>query len=178
MKRILVLAAVTIVILGLTAPTTFAGRPTQQQKQQKESLNPTITLPSGKVINAPILKYLPSEDGWLTDIDEGLKLAQKENKKVILLFALVFRNNHGMTKGYLATHYVEQPQFKEAVKDKYILVYYWQDTITPELKTKYNISRSWQMDMLILDQNGKELAREQKPGPDVNYLINFVNSVQ
>jgi hypothetical protein len=33
------------------------------------------------------------------------------------------------------------------------------------------------MDMIILDQNGNELAREQKPGSDVNYLINFVNSV-
>jgi hypothetical protein len=173
-KKILVLAVVTIIILGLTAPATFAGR----QRQQQESLSSTITLPSGKVIKAPTLKYSPSEDGWLTDINEGLKLAQQENKKVILLFTLVFKNNHGMTKGYLASYYVEQPQFKEAVKDKYILVYYYQDTITPELRTKYNITRYWQMDMIILDPTGKELTREQKPGPDVNYLINFVNSVQ
>jgi hypothetical protein len=175
MKNFLVLAVATIVILGLTTPNAFAGRPTQQKT---EPLSPTITLPSGKVITAPILQYLPSEDGWLTNIDEGLQLAQNENKKVILLFALAFRNNHGMTKGYAASYYVEQPQFKAAVKDKYILVYYWQNTITPELKTKYNITQHWQMDMIILDPNGKELAREQNPGSDVHYLINFVNSVQ
>lgn len=175
-KKILLLVAAVLFISGFTAQSAFAGK--RGAKQAEEPLKPTITLPSGKVIDAPILDHMPSDEGWLADIDEGLKLAGKEDKKVLLLYALSFRNNHGLTKGYMATYRVEQPEFREAVKDKYILVYYWQETATPELRSRYKIADNSQMDMIILDKQGRELAREKSPGPDVDYLVDFVNSVK
>lgn len=191
MRKLLVLV-LSVVTLGVTASNTFArgtgapvtvkmntqNEPSLKANNTKEPLSSTIKLPSGKTVFAPIITYLPTEDGWLGNINEGLQLAKQQNKKIILLYALSFRNNHGMTKGYLATYYVEQPQFKNAIKDKYIPVYYWQNTITSDIKAKYNIMSNSQMDMILLNQDGKEIAREQSQGADVNYLVNFVNSIK
>ncbi|MGE4589670.1 MAG: hypothetical protein AB7E34_08860 [Acidaminococcaceae bacterium] len=125
----------------------------------------------------PIIKTMPTDDGWLGNIDNGLQLAQQQNKKIILFYALYLHGQYGMTQGYAATYYVEQPEFKNAVKDKYILVYYTQHTADQTLKSKYNIDENSQMDMLILDSSGNELAREQK-AVSVQHLVDFVNSVQ
>lgn len=176
MKKFLIMAAV-VIISVFTVQSAFARG---QSAPQTDTSQPdtAITLPSGKIIYIPILEHLPSDEGWLTNLDEGMALAKKEDKKMIMLFAFVYRDKKGISRGYRASLDVEQPEFRETIKDKYVLVYYTERTVPQEIRDKFNIPSDSQIDMIIFDKDGKILARERKIGPDYHYLLDFVNSVQ
>jgi len=180
MKKIFVLAAVVIISVFAAQSASARGQAGQQAASQTETppQNTAIKLPNGNVIYIPILEYLPSEDGWMTNLDDGFKSAKQENKKMIMLFAFVYRDKKGISKGYRASLDVEQPEFKKTIKDKYVLVYYTERTVPQEVRTLFNIPTDSQIDMIIFDNNGKILARERKIGPDYHYLLDFVNSVK
>jgi hypothetical protein len=100
----------------------------------------------------------PPLRGWLTDLDEALKLAQQEDRKVVVLFADHPASETGKTliKGPL-----NKPDNRNALKEgNFVAV---QVRLTGSIRKKmidtYDLGR--RPVLLLLDATGKEITRRE-----------------
>ncbi len=113
---------------------------------------------------------------WTTDFDGALVQAQRDNLKVLVLFATPMVSSHFISPGYKAMKMVGSESFISTTSGKFVLVYINAKPPVSAVAQKYGL-KSWPT-WLFLNADGTEISRKEGCPEDITQLIELVNSVQ